>query len=84
LGIGEDGRSGILVFPNPVRDNLKLVIPGNTVCNVELVRLDGVVVYNATVHGTEALIPMSAMGKGMYILKIARDAQVLVKKIIRD
>ncbi|MDP1623705.1 MAG: T9SS type A sorting domain-containing protein [Bacteroidales bacterium] len=84
LGIGEDARTGILVYPNPASEKLNLVVPVNSVFRVELFRLDGVTLFNSSVTGPGTEIDVSEFSKGLYILKITGDNTVITRKIVKN
>ena len=84
LGIGEGATPGFLVYPNPVSEKLNLVVPGNSVFQVEILRLDGVTVLNSVVQGPSAKLDVSDLAKSIYLLKITGDKATSVCKFVKN
>ena len=84
LGIGEGATPGFLVYPNPVSEKLNLVVPGNSVFRVEILRLDGVAVLKSLVQGPSAKLDVSDLAKSIYLLKIMGDKATSVCKFVKN
>jgi hypothetical protein len=84
LGIGENERIPVLIYPNPVSDKLNLVIPGHAVYQVEILRLDGVITGTSLITGPTAEINVSDLVNGLYLLRITGNNAVTVRKFVKN
>lgn len=84
LGMGESGFTSVLLYPNPVGDMLNLVLPGQSVADAELLRLDGVSVFKGPIRGPKAVINVADLPGGLYILRITGENTNVVRKFIKD
>ena len=77
--IDENGVNGLMVYPNPAKDNLNIVAENMrriTICNVL-----GQVVYDRNVDSDNEIINMSQYEAGIYMVRIATENGVAVKRI---
>lgn len=84
LGMVEDPATGVLFYPNPVKEKLSVVMSGRAAFNVDIVRLDGVILRSIRTSGPRAVIDVSGLVKGMYILKVYADGSVTVRKVVKN
>jgi Zn-dependent metalloprotease/PKD repeat protein len=77
--VEDHSQDDILVYPNPVSDNLNIISEVDFA--VRLYDLNGRLVY----HGTnERIIDMAAMEQGVYLLEIKSRGKVIKHKIVRE
>jgi hypothetical protein len=74
------------VYPNPATNNLTISNnSGLSVSNMELLDLNGKVLYNSTWgNQLEKQIDITQLQTGMYILKLSFDGQISSKRIIKQ
>lgn len=86
LGITEDAMSGILIYPNPVRDKLIISIPENnqTVYSAEIFGPDGRKYIDTKISGQKSEIDVTGLPTGLYIIRITGGESILARKIFRD
>lgn len=79
--------NGVIIYPNPVKDQLHIVMPGNAVnhsVKLEMINAIGQSVYsrNQEHAAKEEWLPVSHLPAGMYFLKIQQtDGHVACTKI---
>ncbi|MFZ4521900.1 MAG: T9SS type A sorting domain-containing protein [Bacteroidales bacterium] len=84
LGMGENSSDGILAYPNPVNEKLTLLVPQNTLCQLEILRLDGVSVMRDEIAGTRAVVNVAGLPGGLYLLKITGEKSVYIRKFLKN
>ena len=75
----------VLVYPNPVKNELTVVLPQQMKANVTIHDLLGQQVFNSEFHGENQYekIDISNLRQGMYLLIIESEGQRFVKKIVK-
>lgn len=86
LGLEEDKLSGIVVYPNPVKERLFITIPGEgqALYMLEIYRPDGRKVYESQVTNGNTGIDVTGFLSGMYILKVKGNTTSIVKKFFKN
>ncbi|MFN2336393.1 MAG: M4 family metallopeptidase, partial [Bacteroidales bacterium] len=77
--VEDHGQDAIMVYPNPVRDNLNIISEMDF--SVRLYDLNGRLIYSGT---NERSIDMVAMEQGVYLLEITSRGKVIKHKIVRE
>ena len=72
----------IVVYPNPVKDQLTL--QGEGIQHVRLVTVTGACVYESAVKHNETVIDMARWPQGLYFLNVLTKDGVSVKKVVRE
>jgi hypothetical protein len=72
----------IMVYPNPVSDQLTL--QGEGIQHVRLVSVTGACVYESAVKHNEMVIDMARLPQGLYFLSVLTEDGVSVKKVVRE
>lgn len=83
--IAEDQHEEIMVFPNPVSDQIRIIFPKtlDREVNISLKNLSGKVVRSQTVHVQQKLeLPVRGLPVGMYFLEITGQ-EALFKILIK-
>lgn len=84
----EEELGGIVVFPNPVQDELNIVTNGKQVYGLTLFSLDGKMVYRKRVDESVVrhFINASTLSKGMYVLQvfIVGESKEKLFKVIKN
>ena len=83
LGINENNKQVVNIYPNPVKDNLTLGTNSNTEQRLEIINLFGQTVYSIYIN-KKATINTSALANGVYILKLSSDKETVVKKFVKE
>jgi hypothetical protein len=76
----------MMAYPNPVQDKVQVQLTGRMDKNATLVVTDltGKVLINVPMDNARALIDMSALASGMYMLKYSDDARTQTVKITKQ
>lgn len=78
-------EEGIRIYPNPIQN--KLIIETDLSHfdqQIQIYDLRGLSVYNANLTSQRCEIDFSNMQKGMYLLKLKIDGNILVRKLIKQ
>lgn len=77
--------SGHLLYPNPTHDEIKLNVNGNKKIIVRIVTLQGQLVRLCQLSpGTEKIVSVSDLPKGVYIVWVISDGKVFQEKLIKS
>ncbi len=68
----------INVFPNPTTG--KITIMADDIENIEVMNIEGRQIYN----GKENKVDLTNQPKGIYIIKISKDKQIITQKLIKQ
>lgn len=85
-----DQNGGLLIYPNPVQDELHLRIQYGSARQavVRIMDFQGKAVYSATLNGQTGDItgqlPVTTMQKGMYLLRVETDGYMISRKFIKQ
>lgn len=77
--VEDHDQDAIIVYPNPVSDNLYII--SEQEFSARLYDLNGRLVYSGT---NERIIDMAPMGQGVYLLEIKSRDKVIKHKIVRE
>jgi hypothetical protein len=72
----------INIFPNPVVDQLQIVVDDNELYNVEIIDITGKQVYNGQIQNN-AFLDMSGMQAGSYIVRLSNENDQRVVRVIK-
>ena len=78
-GIGENSIAA-KVYPNPTKDNVTIECEGMS--HVRIVNAYGQTVYDTDHEGEQAVIDLSQMAKGIYMMHIGANGGQIVRKIV--
>ncbi|HPS63812.1 MAG TPA: T9SS type A sorting domain-containing protein [Bacteroidales bacterium] len=84
MGVTDDPLTGVMFYPNPVRDKLNVAMPGKPDFRVDIIRLDGITLRSTRCDGPHAVIDVADLTRGIYILKISADNALTVRKMVKD
>lgn len=88
LSINEKSSEiNVHVFPNPTKNIVTVRIDENTFLEniqVELIDLEGKVLYLDRVNSNSFQIDISGFSKGVYLCRLTHNGQVVVKKVMRN
>jgi len=86
LGMEENELSGVMIYPNPVRDILRIKVPDSSVKSfrVSVWGPDGRKYMEDISQGSAAVLDVSALPSGLYFLKLFGENSVTVLKFIRN
>jgi len=87
LGINEVNAKGFLVYPNPAREKINLLLPeqsGNFSAGLEVYSMDGRKYIEKSATQTKAELDISLLPEGMYFLKVITKGGTSTKKFIKE
>lgn len=77
-------KNSFVVYPNPVKDNIKLNTPKNEVIHsVEIISMGGQKVLNKKLTNSNRSLNLSNLANGTYILKVNTNENTYHKRIIK-
>ena len=74
----------ISVYPNPVSDQLNIVLPGNADAIISITSLAGQVIYFSRLSTIKTSIDVSSLKPGMYIVSFQNGGQQGTKTFIKQ
>ncbi len=83
LGVESDATTGILIYPNPVREKLVVAMARQGTYKMEIYRLDGVLLRSEPLGDLRNVIGFEAMSPGVYFIRISGENSVMTKKIVK-
>jgi len=78
------GNSSIAIYPNPTNEKLNINFGNENVKQIKLLDLKGRVIYQTEQINKTMSINLSDIKKGMYVLQIKTDNNILTQKIIKE
>jgi hypothetical protein len=86
LGVSGEGETGILIYPNPVRDQLIVSIPGNGDGSwvLEIFRPDGRKMFETVGGYGMMVVDVSQYKPGLYILKLRGESVSTIRKFVKE
>ena len=83
LGISDIQTPGILVYPNPVHQNVTVLLPSSGIVNasLELYSVDGRKYLEQMIAQPKTEMDLSALPSGLYILKILSKEGIMTRKL---
>ena len=82
-GIKTVKAGNITIYPNPVKDELKVESGELKINNVEIADLAGKIIINCQLSIVNS-INVSSLPKGVYLVKINTDKGAIVRKVVKD
>jgi hypothetical protein len=82
LNIGETNVNGMMVYPNPAKDNLTIKAEGMT--RITITNTLGQVVYDNEVNTDNEVINMSQYETGIYMVRITTENGSVVRKVSKQ
>jgi len=86
LGIDEVNAKEMLLYPNPAREKLNLLLPstGNLSTDLELYSLDGRKYLEQTINQPKAELDISSLPSGMYFLRAISKDGTRTEKFVKE
>ncbi|KAB2859576.1 MAG: T9SS type A sorting domain-containing protein [Flavobacteriales bacterium] len=85
IGIEENSLSNLSLYPNPTTGNLTITQLEQFVGgNLEIVNLMGQVIFSQQIDTTMLTLNLATQPKGIYLVKVVNENQVIVQKIVYD
>ena len=78
-----DKTNQVSIIPNPASNNLTIETNINTKQNIEIFNIVGQSIYTSNIN-SKATVDVSAFAKGVYIIKLTRGKETIVKKFIKQ
>lgn len=82
-GIDTHFLTNINIYPNPTDDFIK-VTSNNVIREINVFSVDGRMVYSNSINQNEATIDLSSFNKGIYIVRMISDRDVVVSRIVKN
>ena len=82
VGRPEELAAAVKLFPNPSAGRFTIVVPGQTAAVITITNVLGETVQQLQGVSGTASVDLGAAAKGMYLVKIAVDQTVIMKKIV--
>jgi len=85
LGIIDDpelNHEKILIYPNPVQGSLNIA-SSSPIDRFEIVGINGAVVQSHELHQDKAVIDLSELPRGIYIISLHQDDEVQYRKFVK-
>ena len=79
LSIGETNVNGMMVYPNPAKENLTIKAEGMT--RITITNTLGQVVYDNDVNTDKEVINMSQYDAGIYMVRVTTENGTVVRKV---
>jgi len=84
VGLEENSMEAIVVYPNPVTDNLQIIFPNNESRSITLKNMDGKQVFEMTSSSKEEVLDLQKFVTGVYSLVIRTDNNtVSIIKVVK-
>ncbi len=77
------GQAGVSIYPNPVRDVLT-VDTKNTIDNISIYNMMGQQVISQNPNAASAKVTVSALQKGIYLVKVSAAGKLSTNRIIKN
>ncbi len=71
----------VSIYPNPANNNITIESTDN-IQTIQLMDIEGRVLLHKTVGATKALIPVSTLAKGVYLLNVQGVGTSVIRKIV--
>ncbi len=89
IGVGieenKDENEQICIYPNPVNNKLTLSTDGNKSGTVSIINAQGSTIKSFVIDKPETTIDVSALGKGIYFIKMQTDEnEIITRKFIKE
>jgi fibronectin type 3 domain-containing protein len=81
---GADVASKIIVYPNPVTENLNIQLTRNNGAVLKLYNATGAMVISKNLANTISTITLSSLPAGIYYVSVRNGEQVITKKIVKQ
>lgn len=79
LSLNENTEERIQVYPNPTRNSV--IVAAEGMSHVAVLSLLGQVVFEADVRGDEAVLDLSQLEAGVYVVRVTTQSGVVTKQI---
>lgn len=76
-------KAEFLIYPNPVSDQLHIESARSQIQQVEIFNLNGKRVLNVGYQANQP-IDVSSLAKGMYLVKVQTEDEILTKKLVKE
>lgn len=83
VAIIENVKNNFTFYPNPTNDLLTIETEQSYNYSLEIISLNGQLIFNTELEGTTHQIDISSFQKGVYLISISSDDFVKTKKIIK-
>jgi hypothetical protein len=74
----------ILVFPNPARDEINVIIPEVGLCKVNILDIKGREIYQRTTTQSENIFDVSSLEKGIYLIEVTSESFSRTIKFVKE
>jgi hypothetical protein len=82
-GIDENKVQPIVVYPNPVENNVLVNISDPVDCRINIYNLEGKLILTKNIHSQNTIINTENLTNGTYILNISNNGERTIKKMVK-
>jgi len=86
LGIEDNQKSGVIIYPNPAKDKVIVVLnpKSEKFTTLELFKPNGQLIRTLQTSNVRSELDLSMLTAGIYFLRISSENSLLVRKIIKE
>ncbi len=77
-------NTAFLVYPNPAKDEIKIVLPASSNSEIEIVNSSGQVVKRVKTNQDSLTINIGPLNAGMYFISVRNDRQAIVQRFVKQ
>jgi len=75
---------GILIYPNPAKDQLNVIVPEFTGQSIKITNIHGQLVYSGELLFQHTKVDISLFSKGVYFVQIQSEKCNYVQKVVKE
>ncbi|MCG8410663.1 MAG: T9SS type A sorting domain-containing protein, partial [Bacteroidales bacterium] len=83
VGVNSLHKSGIKMYPNPVKEKLFIELTDNANCVISIYNIQGEVLLSKKANSQRETIDLSLLPNGVYFVRIRDPRNTIVHKIIK-
>jgi hypothetical protein len=86
-GVAENqtDENALQIFPNPSSDHITLKLSQNTTkATIKIYNLLGELKYTSTMSSPETTVDIADLAKGVYIIEVATEKNVMREKFVKE
>jgi len=85
LSVDNANLSGINIYPNPCRENLRIETNQHVIYGIEIINISGVIIETRTgLNNTVALIDVNTLRSGLYFVLVQTDDKMYYRKFLKE
>ena len=72
-----------VIYPNPVYEKVTVQTNGNKEFTIELLTINGNIIYESKIEGTLHQINLTGLSKGVYLIRLNSNNNISIRKVIK-